>query len=451
LLEKYPPKNEKLSEKDGFTPTQTFAYDAAGNRLKTTDNGRVTEYVANANNQYTAISEDGAQHEPDYDKSGNLLHDATRKFTWDADIHLLSVETTTESGAPRVPAGLETPNPKSAIKESFRYDALHRRVARTESASGTTTLFIHDGWNVIAEYQESAALERAPQSSPGLQPAAASPSDKAPVSQAANADGLKPKTTFLAARHVWGEDLSRTLQGAGGIGGLLASMHFAAAENAHPAPPNTEHRTLNTALFASYDSNGNVLLLTDALCRPAAQYRYDAFGQTISATGPAAQLNRYRFSTKPMELASSLAYYGYRYYDPRTGRWPSRDPIEEMGGINIYTMTQNNAVGNTDALGLFLTGCSGPPPPVLCCKAFWTITAVTTTPALGGAVVFVAYGSTFTGNDGGPCCPNTPVAATTTGTVTGVGLGAPIAVGDAYRIEYWRKPDGTIFEKGAHP
>ncbi|MDA0768571.1 MAG: hypothetical protein O3A92_17300 [Verrucomicrobia bacterium] len=25
-------------------------------------------------------------------------------------------------------------------------------------------------------------------------------------------------------------------------------------------------------------------------------------------------------------------YYGYRYYDPVTGRWVSRDPIGERGG-----------------------------------------------------------------------------------------------------------------------
>jgi RHS repeat-associated protein len=320
------------TEKDGFTPTQTFAYDAAGNRLKTTDNGRVTVYVANANNQYTAISEDGAQHEPDYDKSGNLLHDATRKLTWDADIHLLAVETRAEGAIPNSAIR----NPHSAIKESFRYDALHRRVARNESAKGTTTLFIHDGWNVIAEYETSPRL-----------PVSPSPS--------------------LRAKHVWGEDLSRTLQGAGGIGGLLASTHFRSPERAQPASPTTDLGTPITALFLSYDSNGNVILLTDAACRAAARYRYDAFGQTLTASGPAATLNRYRFSTKPVEASSGLAYYGYRYYDPRTGRWPSRDPIEGRGGISLYGMLGNDLVDDVDILGRIPTGggCN-----VACCTRY---------------------------------------------------------------------------------
>jgi len=47
-----------------------------------------------------------------------------------------------------------------------------------------------------------------------------------------------------------------------------------------------------------------------------------------------------------------VAYYGYRYYDPVTGRWPSRDPIEEAGGINLYGFVGNDGVNTADVLGL---------------------------------------------------------------------------------------------------
>ena len=43
--------------------------------------------------------------------------------------------------------------------------------------------------------------------------------------------------------------------------------------------------------------------------------------------------------------------YGYRYYDPATGRWPSRDPIEEKGGLNLYGFVGNDGVGSVDYLG----------------------------------------------------------------------------------------------------
>ena len=40
------------------------------------------------------------------------------------------------------------------------------------------------------------------------------------------------------------------------------------------------------------------------------------------------------------------------YYDPTTGRWPSRDPIEEEGGLNLYGFVANDPVGLIDYLGL---------------------------------------------------------------------------------------------------
>ena len=50
--------------------------------------------------------------------------------------------------------------------------------------------------------------------------------------------------------------------------------------------------------------------------------------------------------------ASGVLYYGYRYYDPVTGRWLSRDPIGERGGINLYGMVGNNPISLFDKIGL---------------------------------------------------------------------------------------------------
>ena len=50
--------------------------------------------------------------------------------------------------------------------------------------------------------------------------------------------------------------------------------------------------------------------------------------------------------------SASLVYYGYRFYDPVTGRWPSRDPIGERGGLNLSGFIGNNGVGKWDYLGL---------------------------------------------------------------------------------------------------
>jgi RHS repeat-associated protein len=112
-----------------------------------------------------------------------------------------------------------------------------------------------------------------------------------------------------------------------------------------------------TAYHFQYDGNGNVTEITDHTGAKVATYRYDAFGNTLVATGSYAATNRYRFSTKPLdnEIASApLYYYAYRYYDPITGRWPSRDPIGEYGGINLYGFVGNDGVNSWDLLGLAL-------------------------------------------------------------------------------------------------
>ena len=44
---------------------------------------------------------------------------------------------------------------------------------------------------------------------------------------------------------------------------------------------------------------------------------------------------------------------GRRYYDPKTGRWLSRDPAEEFGGMHLYGFVKNNPIGKWDFLGMW--------------------------------------------------------------------------------------------------
>ena len=71
-------------------------------------------------------------------------------------------------------------------------------------------------------------------------------------------------------------------------------------------------------------------------------YTYDAFGRTISATGPLADTFPQRFSTKHFDPETDLYYYGYRYYSPTLMRWLNRDPIEEEGGMNLYAVCKKS-------------------------------------------------------------------------------------------------------------
>jgi len=48
---------------------------------------------------------------------------------------------------------------------------------------------------------------------------------------------------------------------------------------------------------------------------------------------------------------------GFRYCSPSTGRWISRDPIEEAGGLNLYGFALNSAVSDVDVDGRVTTRC----------------------------------------------------------------------------------------------
>jgi RHS repeat-associated protein len=59
-----------------------------------------------------------------------------------------------------------------------------------------------------------------------------------------------------------------------------------------------------------------------------------------------------RLSGQYEDSESGLHYNTFRYYDPEMGRYLSRDPIGEAGGVNLYAFVGNNPVGRLDAEGL---------------------------------------------------------------------------------------------------
>jgi RHS repeat-associated protein len=66
-----------------------------------------------------------------------------------------------------------------------------------------------------------------------------------------------------------------------------------------------------------------------------------------------AKPNPIRFSTKYQDDDSGQNYYGYRFYNPNPGRWLSRDPVGERGGVNIYSFVYSDPNDRIDVLGLF--------------------------------------------------------------------------------------------------
>ena len=356
--------NKQLSDNAPVAGSQFgYAFDGIGNRTSATVNGRTGSYTANTANQYTqrqvpgfldirgtaiAASKVTVNHQPTqrqgdtfykalavdnstaaqfpeikvlavqnnvgpngedlqsesigklflpqtpevftHDAEGNLTSDGRWNYTWDAENRMIQQETIAS-----VPAAAKR-------KLEYSYDTNSRRIRKqvfnwngTAWALQSDRRFLYDGWNLVAELDSSNSVLR----------------------------------TF-----VWGTDLSGTMQGAGGVGGLLAIRE--GTESCHPA----------------FDGNGNVTALVKASDHSvAARYQYGPFGETLVVQENGVS-NPFRFSTKYYDPETGLYYYGFRYYDPVTGRWKSQDPIEEEGGLNLYGFANNDSLNRIDKYGL---------------------------------------------------------------------------------------------------
>jgi RHS repeat-associated protein len=283
----------------GVSPTHAYAYDKAGNRNSSLAFGQSTTYASSSVNAYTSISGGGFQApSPTYDPNGNTLtlprpDGSSQALTWDAFDRLRSAS-----------------NTQSQISKV--YDPLGRLVWIRSIQSGQTAkdeIWSWTGWTLLTR------------------------------------EVRQGSTTLDTFRYIWGPDLSTTLEGAGGVGGLLAIEH---------APGNS---TTWDIRYVHYDANGNVIALTDSSGSTSARYRYSPFGELIASedldNSGWNDRNIHRFSTKPEVTGTGLLYYGYRYYDPKTGKWPSRDPIEEEGGVNLYGFVGNDGVNRWDYLGQY--------------------------------------------------------------------------------------------------
>jgi len=81
-----------------------------------------------------------------------------------------------------------------------------------------------------------------------------------------------------------------------------------------------------------------------------ARYEYDPYGRRTKLEG--ALEADFAFTGHYYHAPSGLNLALYRAYDTETGRWLSRDPIAEQGGLNLYSYTLNDPFNSVDPFGL---------------------------------------------------------------------------------------------------
>jgi RHS repeat-associated protein len=100
------------------------------------------------------------------------------------------------------------------------------------------------------------------------------------------------------------------------------------------------------------------IALTNQTGTVTERYRYSAFGlpRVLNADftakpGHPPQI-AYTYTGREWEPETNHSFYRARFYAPESGRFLSRDPIGEQGGMNLYGYVLNDPINRFDPLGL---------------------------------------------------------------------------------------------------
>jgi len=225
-----------------------------------------------------------------------------------------------------------------------------------------------------------------------------------------NAAGrLIKKTTGGVARHfLWeGDNLLAELDGAG-TGKIAEYSYYPGLDNPHALIVDT------TKYFAHRDMLGNVIALTDSARVVQRWYEYDGWGILTGSSDYAGFVGKDRARFKGALWfgdGTDLYYMRNRWYEPRSGRFLSEDPVRLPGGMNQYTFAGNDPVNGRDPSGLLVGEGEQ------CVDWFWVWSR-------GGRVIRETYLFTTCdgggdGSEGGPeavCRLTTPAGSVTVGT-----------------------------------
>ena len=239
---------------------------------------------------------------PTYDADGNATLVQTSTGTWSISYN----------GENR-PVRFENASTQTVVE--CGYDSQGRRFEKKVTVAGTLTLherYAYDGYLQIAAFD--VAEDSSPEGeSTGGESAGSTLSSQLSLKRVIFWDPEEPTATRPLAINVLGDNL----------------------------------------YFPTVDLTKNVCELVDFYGDIAATYDYAPFGAVSAGTssGSAAPANPFQWSSEFYDAELDLVYYNYRHYSPADGRWLSRDPIEEQGGLNLYTCLINNAMRGSDFLG----------------------------------------------------------------------------------------------------
>jgi RHS repeat-associated protein len=322
---------DRLVEANSRLGREVFAFDPAGNiaspaftapatpATPTAERGTVHRLLDNLLKEYA-----GTRYR--YDEHGNLA-ERTRNgrkttFAWD--------------GFGRMTAATD----EDGTSTTFSYDPMGRRIFK--HTHDAVTLFGWDGDTLAFESTQTMAGAQEQQG------------------RGWSVHYINERHSFvplLQVRRAQAIALSKTPD----VGALMAANGGAYDIEQDPlwngeAQPRADAFAAEEIAFYQCDHLGTPRELTDHEGRVAWSAQYKAWGEAREAISEAGRragfANPIRFQGQYFDAETGLHYNRYRYYDPASGRYVSRDPLGLAGGRNLHVYVGNNPVRGIDPLGL---------------------------------------------------------------------------------------------------
>src|SRR5690606_7564781 len=148
-------------------------------------------------------------------------------------------------------------------------------------------------------------------------------------------DDLSSTGSTIVSSYIWGPDFSDAQGAAGGAGALLG-----------------QYNSSGTLTYAVPDVPGSIVGYLNTSGNFVSAREFSPTGEQINSFGSSAADYPIGYAGQYTDFETGLIYYGYRYYNPRHGRFINRDPIEEAGGNNLFAFVGNAPTRGWDVLGL---------------------------------------------------------------------------------------------------
>ncbi|MBW2630983.1 MAG: hypothetical protein JRC90_04325 [Deltaproteobacteria bacterium] len=150
----------------------------------------------------------------------------------------------------------------------------------------------------------------------------------------------------ITEKYLW-QGLTRLLAVYDGSDNL--KMRFEYADGRMPVAMTKDGATY----YLTYDQVGSLRVVANSAGNVVKQINYDSFGNIITDTAPSFEVP-FGFAGGLHDKDTKLVRFGYRDYDPDTGRWTAKDPILFAGGdTDLYGYCLNDPVNWVDPPGLW--------------------------------------------------------------------------------------------------